>query len=160
MPTIQIHLSYMYIIHIKIWVPATIRWSSSYDVYICHSEKDSKYALELLSYLEAQPEKLRCFLPMRDMEVGSPIPYEICHGLGSSHCWIMLLTSDFLSDSWCKYQMHQALAESPVSEGRFIPVMINLQISQYPPELKYMFSIRSASFDSSIFANVKKSILW
>ncbi|NP_001086555.1 toll-interleukin 1 receptor (TIR) domain containing adaptor protein L homeolog [Xenopus laevis] len=140
------------------WPENCIRWSRLYDAYICHSDKDSNYALKLLSYLESQPENLRCFLPMRDMSLGSPIPSEICSGLRNSHCWIMLLTPEFLSDGWCKFQMHQALVESPLSEGRFIPVMINLEMSQYPPELRFMHAIRSRSCDDSVFCQIRNSI--
>ncbi|KAE8592026.1 hypothetical protein XENTR_v10018631 [Xenopus tropicalis] len=141
------------------WPEKCIRWSRLYDAYICHSERDSNYALALLRYLETQPEKLRCFLPMRDMSLGSPIPSEICSGLGNSHCWIMLLTPEFLSDDWCKFQMHQALIESPLSEGRLIPVMINLEMSQYPAELRFMHAIRSWSCDDSVFCKIRNSIL-
>ncbi|XP_075459414.1 toll/interleukin-1 receptor domain-containing adapter protein isoform X2 [Ascaphus truei] len=141
------------------WPENSTRWRSLYDVCICHSEKDSKYALQMLLYLEAQPEKLRCFLPMRDMAVGSPIPSEMCHGVRSSHCWVMLLTPHFLSDAWCTYQMHQALAESPHSGGRLIPVMMSLPRTQYPVELKFMYYINAMSDDECVFNQIRNSIL-
>ncbi|KAE8594616.1 hypothetical protein XENTR_v10019714 [Xenopus tropicalis] len=141
------------------WPENCVRWSRRYDAYICHSETDSNYALRLLRYLEAQPEKLRCFLPMRDMSLGSPIPSEICSGLGDSHCMIMLLTPQFLADDWCKFHMHQALIEAPLSEGRIIPVMLNLELSRYPPELKFIQAVRSQSWDDSVFGKIRNSIL-
>ncbi|OCT71106.1 uncharacterized protein LOC121396630 [Xenopus laevis] len=140
------------------WPEHCKRWSRHYDAYICHSERDSDYAIELLHYLEAQPEDLRCFLPIRNLPVGGPIPSEICSSLRNSHCWIMLLTAQFLADGWCQYHMHQALAESPLSEGRIIPVMINLQMSQYPSELRFMHAIRSQSCDASEFCKIRDGI--
>ncbi|OCT73477.1 hypothetical protein XELAEV_18036454mg [Xenopus laevis] len=140
------------------WPGHCKRWSRRYDAYIRHSERDSDYAIELLHYLEAQPEDLRCFVPMRDLAWGSPIPSEICNSLGNSHCWIMLLTPQFLDDDWCLYHMHQALAESPLSEGRIIPVMINLEMSQYPLVLRFMQAIKSQSCDASVFCKIRDSI--
>ncbi|XP_053308358.1 toll/interleukin-1 receptor domain-containing adapter protein [Spea bombifrons] len=142
-----------------VWPERSVRWDRPYDVYICHSAEDSELGLRMLAYLEAQPETLRCFLPLRDMELGSPIPSEMCHGVGGSHCWVMLLTPRFLRDSWCKYQMHLALGRSPDSAGRFIPVMVDLPRSQYPPELAFMYYIRATAGDSHVFAQVRKWIL-
>ncbi|XP_040287572.1 toll/interleukin-1 receptor domain-containing adapter protein isoform X4 [Bufo bufo] len=92
---------------IPVWPDNSVRWLRKYDVYICHSreEPDCSYAVDMLSYLEQEPEKLRCFLPMRDMLAGGAITSEMCSGLESSHCWVMLLTPHFLSDSWYLKEM-------------------------------------------------------
>ncbi|XP_073426059.1 toll/interleukin-1 receptor domain-containing adapter protein [Dendrobates tinctorius] len=144
---------------IPVWPDGSVRWQSQYDVYICHSEADVSYAMEMLSYLEQQPEKLRCFLPMRDMQAGGPIPSEMCSGLESSHCWVMLLTPQFLSDNWCKYQMHQFLAQAPCSNGRLIPVIIGLTFAQYPSVVKHMYAIKGTFNDPSVFSKVKEAIV-
>ncbi|XP_044134159.1 toll/interleukin-1 receptor domain-containing adapter protein isoform X2 [Bufo gargarizans] len=146
---------------IPVWPDNSVRWLRKYDVYICHSgeEPDCSYAVDMLSYLEQQPEKLRCFLPMRDMLAGGAITSEMCSGLESSHCWVMLLTPHFLSDSWCKYQMHQFLAQAPCSNGRLIPVMIGLSFAQYPPEVKHMYAFTGAFNDNSVFIKIKAAIL-
>ncbi|KAM3923321.1 toll/interleukin-1 receptor domain-containing adapter protein [Leptodactylus fuscus] len=146
---------------VPVWPDNSVRWQRMYDVYICHSEEeaDCSYAMQMLSYLEQQPEKLRCFLPMRDMLGGNPITSEMCSGLESSHCWVMLLTPHFLSDQWCKYQMHQFLAHAPCSNGRLIPVIIGLSFDQYPVEVKHMYAFKAASNDTSVFINVKGAIV-
>ncbi|XP_077105570.1 toll/interleukin-1 receptor domain-containing adapter protein [Ranitomeya variabilis] len=144
---------------IPVWPDGSVRWQSQYDVYICHSEADVSYAMEMLSYLEQQPEKVRCFLPMRDMQAGGPIPSEMCSGLESSHCWVMLLTPQFLSDNWCKYQMHQFLAQAPCSNGRLIPVIIGLSFAQYPSVVKHMYAIKGTFNDPSVFSKVKDAIV-
>ncbi|XP_040287559.1 toll/interleukin-1 receptor domain-containing adapter protein isoform X2 [Bufo bufo] len=146
---------------IPVWPDNSVRWLRKYDVYICHSreEPDCSYAVDMLSYLEQEPEKLRCFLPMRDMLAGGAITSEMCSGLESSHCWVMLLTPHFLSDSWCKYQMHQFLAQAPCSNGRLIPVMIGLSFAQYPPEVKHMYAFKGAFNDNSVFIKIKAAIL-
>ncbi|XP_075046566.1 toll/interleukin-1 receptor domain-containing adapter protein isoform X2 [Mixophyes fleayi] len=146
---------------IPVWPENSVRWRRLYDVYICHSEvaADTSYAVEMLSYLEEQPERLRCFLPLRDMEAGSPVSTEMCHGAQNSHCWVMLLTPHFLSDNWCKYQMHQFLTQAPCADGRLIPVMMGMSFSQYPAELRHMFAFKGALSDKSVFGQVKRAIL-
>ncbi|KAG8568155.1 hypothetical protein GDO81_013906 [Engystomops pustulosus] len=146
---------------VLVWPDNSTRWQRLYDVYICHSkdEADCSYAMEMLSYLEQQPEKLRCFLPMRDMLAGSPIPSEICSGLENSHCWVMLLTPHFLSDNWCRYQMHQFITQAPCSNGRLIPVIIGLSLAQYPSEVKHMYAFKDTLNDRSVFIKVKDAIL-
>ncbi|XP_066463364.1 toll/interleukin-1 receptor domain-containing adapter protein [Eleutherodactylus coqui] len=146
---------------VPVWPANSVRWQSQYDVYICHSreEADCSYAIEMLSYLEQQPEKLRCFLPMRDMLAGSPIPSEMCSGLENSHCWVMLLTPHFLSDNWCKYQMHQFLAHAPYSNGRLIPIVFGLTLAQCPPEIKHMYVFRGALGDKTVLIKVKGAIV-
>ncbi|XP_063799753.1 toll/interleukin-1 receptor domain-containing adapter protein [Pseudophryne corroboree] len=146
---------------IPVWPENSARWQRPYDVYICHSkeEADTAYAIEMLSYLEKQPEKLRCFLPLRDMEVGSPVSTEMCRGAESSHCWVMLLTPHFLTDSWCKYQMHQFLTQDPCADGRLIPVVMGLPFSQYPSEMRHMYAFKGTLSDQSVFGQIKRAIL-
>uniref|UniRef100_A0A8C5R088 TIR domain-containing protein n=1 Tax=Leptobrachium leishanense TaxID=445787 RepID=A0A8C5R088_9ANUR len=141
------------------WPKRSVRWDNKYDVYICHSERDLPFAKEMLYFLEGLPEQLRCFLPLRDMDAGGAMVSEMCHGLGNSHCWVMLLTTWFLDDSWCRYQMHQALMKAPGGEGRFIPLMIDLPRSRYPVELSFLCYIRGTSGDHQVFAQLRKCIL-
>ncbi|XP_068096417.1 toll/interleukin-1 receptor domain-containing adapter protein [Hyperolius riggenbachi] len=140
------------------WPENSTRWQKSYDVYICSSGQDASYAMALRSYLQKPPENLRCFLPMLDMNVGGAIPTEMVDGAENSHCWVMLLTPNFLSDQWCQYQMHQFLALAPCSDGRLIPVMVGLTFTQYPKELKHMVACKDINNDQKVFKSVKRAI--
>ncbi|KAG9482036.1 hypothetical protein GDO78_010979 [Eleutherodactylus coqui] len=93
------------------------------------------------------------------MLAGSPIPSEMCSGLENSHCWVMLLTPHFLSDNWCKYQMHQFLAHAPYSNGRLIPIVFGLTLAQCPPEIKHMYVFRGALGDKTVLIKVKGAIV-
>ncbi|NWU93672.1 TIRAP protein, partial [Upupa epops] len=117
------------------------RWAKSYDVCICHSEVDLELVEELVSYLEAQPQRFRCFLQQRDATPGSAMVTELCDAVQNSHCWVMLITPGFLRDPWCKYQMHQALAEAPLANGRTIPVLKDVDRKDYPVELRNLYYI-------------------
>ncbi|NWW55374.1 TIRAP protein, partial [Pedionomus torquatus] len=117
------------------------RWTKSYDVCICHSEVDLELVEELVSYLEGQPESFRCFLQLRDGTPGSAVVTELCDAVQNSHCWVMLITPSFLQDPWCKYQMHQALAEAPMANGRTIPVVKDVDRKDYPRELRNLYYI-------------------
>ncbi|CAI9606218.1 unnamed protein product [Staurois parvus] len=144
---------------VPVWPKNSARWQKLYDVYICSSEKDISYANELLLYLQKQPESLRCFLPMRDMNPGGAIPTEITDGAENSHCWIMLLTSSSISDPWCQYQMHQFLSLAPHGNGRLIPILVKLPFQQYPKELRHMFAYKDCQGDQKVFELLRKAIV-
>lgn len=118
------------------------RWTRKYDVFVCYSSvhRDTEEASRLVSFLEASPRSLRCFLWHRDSSPGAAIPTELCQAVQDSHCRALLITPDFLQDQWCKYVMHQALAEAPMSH-RMIPLVQNLSYAEYPLELKFYFYI-------------------
>lgn len=119
-----------------------LRWSKKYDVFVCHSsvDSDSEEAAQLVSFLEAPPRSLRCFLQDRDESPGGAMSTELCQAVQDSHLWALLITPNFLQDDWCHYMMHQALAEGTMS-SRIIPLVLNLSRSQYPQELKFFYCI-------------------
>ncbi|KAM9031232.1 toll/interleukin-1 receptor domain-containing adapter protein isoform X1 [Sarcophilus harrisii] len=133
------------------------RWSKTYDVCVCHSEHDLMPVQELVSYLEGEPNGLRCFLHLRDAAPGGAIVSELCQAMGNSHCCVLFITSHFLQDPWCKYQMLQALSEAPGSEGHTIPLLAGLARSEYPPELRFMFYVDGNGLDNG-FGKVKKTV--
>ncbi|NXT86595.1 TIRAP protein, partial [Anhinga rufa] len=134
------------------------RWAKSYDVCICHSEVDLELVEELVSYLEGQPESFRCFLQLRDAAPGSAMVTELCDAVQNSHCWVMLITPGFLQDPWCKYQMHQALAEAPMANGRTIPVLKDVDRKDYPKELRNLYYIYMALKENS-FRQIRDTIM-
>ncbi|KAF1449769.1 Toll/interleukin-1 receptor domain-containing adapter protein, partial [Pygoscelis papua] len=133
------------------------RWAKSYDVCICHSDVDLELVEELVSYLEGQPESFRCFLQLRDAAPGSAVVTELCDAVQNSHCWVMLITPSFLRDPWCKYQMHQALAEAPMANGRTIPVLKDVDRKDYPKELRNLYYIYMALKEKS-FRQIRDAI--
>ncbi|NWR89253.1 TIRAP protein, partial [Furnarius figulus] len=134
------------------------RWDKSYDVCVCHSEGDVELVEELVSYLEGQPQGLRCFLQLRDAAAGGALGTELCDAVRSSHCWVLLITPGFLRDPWCRFQMHQALAEAPVSDGRTIPVLKGVDRREYPRELRNIYYISMVLKESS-FRQIRDTVL-
>ncbi|XP_052553117.1 toll/interleukin-1 receptor domain-containing adapter protein isoform X2 [Tympanuchus pallidicinctus] len=137
---------------------SSARWAKSYDVCICHSEVDLEFVEELVSYLESQPQSLRCFLQLRDSVAGSAVVTELCEAVQNSHCWVMLITPSFLQDPWCRYQMHQALAEAPMANGRTIPVLKDIDRKDYPRELRNLYYIYTALKENS-FRQIRDTVL-
>ncbi|XP_070762165.1 toll/interleukin-1 receptor domain-containing adapter protein [Enoplosus armatus] len=137
-----------------------LRWNRNYDVFVCHSSVDSdmEEALRLVSFLEASPRSLRCFLRQRDDCPGGAISTELCQAVQNSHLWALLITPDFLQDEWCKYMMHQALAEGPMS-NRIIPLVQNLSRSQFPQELKFFFYIDLSRNPDRGYTLLNKAVL-
>ncbi|NXE30243.1 TIRAP protein, partial [Ardeotis kori] len=134
------------------------RWAKSYDVCVCHSEADLELVEELVSYLENQPESFRCFLQLRDAAPGNAVVTELCDAVRNSHCWVMLITPGFLRDPWCKYQMHQALAEAPLANGRTIPVLKDVDRKDYPRELRNLYYISVAPKENS-FRQIRDTVV-
>ncbi|NWR36868.1 TIRAP protein, partial [Tachuris rubrigastra] len=134
------------------------RWSKTYDVCVCHNEGDLELVEELVSYLEGQPESLRCFLQPRDAAVGGALGTELCDAVRGSHCWVLLITPAFLRDPWCQFQMHQALAEAPMANGRTIPVLRGVDRREYPRELRNIYYISMALKESS-FRQIRDTVL-
>ncbi|XP_010626946.1 toll/interleukin-1 receptor domain-containing adapter protein [Fukomys damarensis] len=134
------------------------RWSKDYDICVCHSEEDLAAAQELVSYLESSSNKLRCFLQLRDATPGGAIVSELCQALNSSHCHVLLITSGFLCDPWCKFQMLQALTQAPGAEGCTIPLMSGLTRDAYPVELRFMYYVDGSGPDRG-FLQVKEAVM-
>ncbi|KAL3057152.1 hypothetical protein OYC64_007604 [Pagothenia borchgrevinki] len=140
--------------------PSSRRWSREYDVFVCNSsfQSDIEEAFRLVSFLEASPRSLRCFLMQRDACPGGAIATEFCQAVQNSHLRALLITPDFLQDGWCKYIMHQALAEGPMS-NRIIPLLQNLSRSQCPPEVRFYYQIDLSSNPERGYTLVNKTVL-
>ncbi|XP_039987058.1 toll/interleukin-1 receptor domain-containing adapter protein [Xiphias gladius] len=137
-----------------------LRWRRKYDLLVCHSLADSdiEEAKRLVSFLEASPRGLRCFLWQRDVCVGGAVFTEFCQAVQESHLQALLITPNFLEEDWCKYMMHQALAEGPMS-NRLIPLIQNLSHSQYPQELKFYFYINLSSNADQGYSLINKTVV-
>ncbi|KAJ6656071.1 hypothetical protein lerEdw1_004477 [Lerista edwardsae] len=134
------------------------RWRKPYDVCICHNEEDLGFVEGLVSYLESQPERFRCFLQPRDSAPGAAIVTELCDAVQNSHCWVLLITPNFLKDPWCRYQMHHALTEAPMANGRTIPLLKDIDRREYPRELRCIYYI-SVMLQENSFRQVKEAVM-
>ncbi|XP_066495707.1 toll/interleukin-1 receptor domain-containing adapter protein [Tiliqua scincoides] len=134
------------------------RWRKPYDVCICHNEEDFGFVEGLVSYLESQPEQFRCFLQPRDSAPGAAIVTELCDAVQNSHCWVLLITPNFLKDPWCRYQMHHALTEAPMANGRTIPLLKDIDRKDYPRELRCIYYI-SVTLQENSFRQVKEAVM-
>ncbi|XP_067275883.1 toll/interleukin-1 receptor domain-containing adapter protein isoform X2 [Pseudorasbora parva] len=119
---------------------SSFRSARRYDLCVCHAEKDIDLAQDLASFLEESSKGLRCYLQERDCPPGGAVSSELLQAVRDSHCWVLLLTPDFLKDDWCLYQMHQVLSEGPMSQ-RIIPAIINMPRSELPLELRFVFTV-------------------
>lgn len=137
-----------------------LRWSRKYDVFVCHSSvgSDCEEAWKLVSFLEALPRGLRCFLQHRDDCPGGATSTELCQAVQDSHLWVLLITPDFLQDDWCQYMMHQALAEGPMS-NRIIPLYQNLSRAHYPKELKFFCCINLSQNPEKSYARINMTVI-
>ncbi|XP_057204089.1 toll/interleukin-1 receptor domain-containing adapter protein isoform X2 [Triplophysa rosa] len=105
-----------------------------------NGDKDIDQVRSLASFLEAPSKGLRCYLLERDCPPGGAVSTELLQAVHDSHCWVLLITPNFLKDDWCLYQMHQVLSEGPISQ-RIIPTVLNIPRSELPQELRFVFSV-------------------
>ncbi|XP_052008801.1 toll/interleukin-1 receptor domain-containing adapter protein isoform X2 [Xyrauchen texanus] len=89
---------------------------------------------------EGHSKGLRCYLQERDCPLGGAVSTELLQAVHDSHCWVLLITPNFLNDDWCLYQMHQVLSEGPMSQ-RIIPAVLNMPRSELPQELRFVFTV-------------------
>uniref|UniRef100_A0A3Q0SSP7 TIR domain containing adaptor protein n=1 Tax=Amphilophus citrinellus TaxID=61819 RepID=A0A3Q0SSP7_AMPCI len=136
------------------------RWKRNYDIFVCHSnaQSDIEEATRLVSFLEATPHSLRCFLWQRDTCPGGAMSTEFCQAVKDSHLWVLLITPNFVQDSWCSYMMQQVLSEGPMS-NRLIPLLHSLSHSQYPQELKYFYYIDLSKNPDRGYTLVNRAVL-
>ncbi|KAL1256395.1 hypothetical protein QQF64_011940 [Cirrhinus molitorella] len=116
------------------------RSSLRYDVFVCHNDEDSDVAQSLTCFLENPSNGLRCYLQERDCPAGGAVSTELLQAVQDSHCWLLLITPNFVKDDWCLYQMHQVLSEGPMSQ-RIIPAIVNMPRSKLPLELRFLFTV-------------------
>lgn len=146
--------------HPQLALRSELRWKRKYDLFVCHSaaHSDTEEATRLVSFLEASPQNLRCFLWHRDTCPGGAISSEFCQAVQNSHLRALLITPDFLEDEWCSYMMFQSLADGPMS-SRLIPLVQNLSSSQYPQEMKYVYYIDLSKNIERAYSLVNKTVL-
>ncbi|XP_063061998.1 toll/interleukin-1 receptor domain-containing adapter protein-like [Engraulis encrasicolus] len=137
---------------------SAFRWSLDYDLCVCHSVQDHSEALRMVTYLEAKVRNLRCYLLPRDCPLGGAVSTELYSAVHSSHCWVLLISSHFLQDEWCLYQMQQALMEGPMA-GRIIPTKLHLPFSECPKELCFYFIIDLGQDTCHGYDKVYKAVL-
>lgn len=127
---------------------------------VCHSHMDSdtEEAVRLVSFLENSPRSLRCFLWHRDTCPGGAVSTELCQAVQDSHIRVILITPHFLEDEWCKYTMHQILAEGPMT-NQMVPLLQGLLFSEYPQEIKFFFYIDLSRDRNRGYDLVNKAVL-
>uniref|UniRef100_A0A4W4H5M6 Toll-interleukin 1 receptor (TIR) domain containing adaptor protein n=1 Tax=Electrophorus electricus TaxID=8005 RepID=A0A4W4H5M6_ELEEL len=96
-------------------------FTCKYDVCVCYSDKKFSQALALVSFLGSPSRGLCCYLQPCDCPLSGAVPIELCRAVQNSHCWVLLITPNFLKDDWCLYQMQQM----PRELGCFFSVDLN-----------------------------------
>ena len=98
---------------------------SIYDVFICFSTKDDKWARELLS--ELGKRGLSCDITVMDYFHYVPHSFEaVLEAIDHSRKTILVLTPDFVDDDWCiTFGLHYALwsALNRKSSHHIVPIV-------------------------------------
>ncbi|CAH1268134.1 TTC22 [Branchiostoma lanceolatum] len=97
-----------------------------YDFFVSHSNKDADWVnYALLPALEVDMRFKGCVAD-RDFLPGKSVFDNIIHSIENSYKTLLILTPNFVTSEWCKYETEQALMESLKSKsGRVIPIMLH-----------------------------------
>ncbi|XP_035681902.1 toll-like receptor 2 [Branchiostoma floridae] len=96
-----------------------------YDFFVSHSSKDAGWVnYALLPALEGDMRFKGCVAD-RDFIPGKSVFDNIIDSIENSYKTLLILTPDFVTSEWCKYETEQALMESLKGKtGRVIPIML------------------------------------
>eukprot|EP00058_Branchiostoma_floridae_P027814 XP_002613305.1 hypothetical protein BRAFLDRAFT_68271 [Branchiostoma floridae] len=113
--------------------PAPVRVENSrcsdefhYDFFVLHSSKDDGWVdYVLVPALEVDWGFKGCVAD-RDFEPGKSVFDNIIYSIENSYKTLLILTPNFVTSEWCKYETEQVLMESLKSKsGRVIPIMLH-----------------------------------
>eukprot|EP00058_Branchiostoma_floridae_P027813 XP_002613304.1 hypothetical protein BRAFLDRAFT_68270 [Branchiostoma floridae] len=98
-----------------------------YDFFVSHSSKDADWVdYALLPALEGDLRFKGCVAD-RDFMPGKSVFDNIIYSIENSYKTLLILTPNFVTSEWCKYETEQALMESLKSKsGRVIPIMLHV----------------------------------
>ncbi|KAI8480766.1 hypothetical protein Bbelb_415080 [Branchiostoma belcheri] len=106
-----------------------------YDFFVLHGRTDASWVNHVLvPALEVDWSFKACVVD-RDFVPGESAFKNIIYSIENSYKTLLILTPNFVTSEWCKYETEQALVESLKSKtGRVIPIM--LQECDVPASLR------------------------
>ncbi|XP_067650923.1 toll-like receptor 4 [Haliotis asinina] len=114
-----------------------------YDAFVCSSDEDSDFVDKLVGELEGQGRRL-C-IHHRDFKPGEPITSNIVKAVQTSRRTLIILSPNFLSSEWCRYEFEMAKMEG-VYEARSVILIVKIgevDAQSVPRELLYMMKTDS-----------------
>ena len=96
----------------------------AYDVFLSHSSKDKKLALDLIRRFEA--DGLRVWFYEREIRAGEHILTRIEAGLNASRILMLAVSKNGMGSEWATLEAGTFLSRDPTNkDGRFIPIRVD-----------------------------------
>ncbi|XP_046577158.1 LOW QUALITY PROTEIN: toll-like receptor 4 [Haliotis rubra] len=114
-----------------------------FDAFVSSSDEDFDFVDKLVSELEGQGRRL-C-IHHRDFKPGEPITSNIVKAVQTSRRTLIILSPNFLSSEWCRYEFEMAKMEG-VYEARSVILIVKIgevDAQCVPRELLYMMKTDS-----------------
>ncbi|XP_078592904.1 tetratricopeptide repeat protein 22-like [Branchiostoma floridae x Branchiostoma japonicum] len=113
--------------------PAPVRVENSrcnqefhYDFFVLHSSRDTRWVNYVLVPALEVDWRFKGCVADRDFMLGKSVFNNIIYSIENSYKTLLILTPNFVTSEWCKYETEQALMESLKSKsGRVIPIMLH-----------------------------------
>ncbi|KAL5280367.1 Tl.2 family protein [Megaselia abdita] len=95
-----------------------------FDAFICYSDKDEEYVLNIMDTLESGSHPYKLCLHFRDWKAGEYIPHQITNSVNQSRRIIFILTPNFMKSVWAKLEFRTAnLASMKEKRARVIIIL-------------------------------------
>lgn len=101
----------------------------SRDAYISYSKDRAQFIYDTLVPALEERHGLHLWVTDRDSEAGASVAENIVHGICNSRKSVFLIDEQFLTDSWCDYDINMALLESIETNRNAIIIVLMKNVS-------------------------------
>lgn len=101
----------------------------SRDAYISYSKGRAQFIYDTLVPALEKRHDLHLWVTDRDSEAGASVAENIVHGICNSRKSVFLIDEQFLTDSWCDYDINMALLESIETNRNAIIIVLIENVS-------------------------------
>lgn len=133
----------------------------TYEFSLWHTEHDTDIALDVAGILEESG--YRGFVEHRDQASGVPAISAADNVIQSSRVSLLILSSHFQKECWCKWVSNWCLVNAIVKDtARVILIYIDLQENEKPDILRHLTSLNyhSRFFKKKLLDSMKSKTGW
>ncbi|XP_052819340.1 toll-like receptor 4 [Mya arenaria] len=121
----------------------------SHDAMISYSKGRASFIKNSLVPCLEQQHQFDFWIADRNSQAGVSVAENITHAICTSRKAVLLIDSEYMSDSWCDYDMNMALVESVETKRNMIIVVLmeKFQMKTLPvPFLRLLKNVRSLEY--------------
>ncbi|XP_019638268.1 PREDICTED: myeloid differentiation primary response protein MyD88-like [Branchiostoma belcheri] len=121
----------------KLFISSPVfRWlrKFKFDAFVSANQRDFPWVDEWVQQLESPPHNLKICVHHRDFKSGVPIPHNIDWAVANSRKILIVLSPNFLSSNWCKFELKAAI-EKELKSDKYCVLPVLKSKCEIPDEL-------------------------